>query len=58
MTNAQAIYAFICTGKRLEIPSDCAVSEIISSCWVDDPDKRPQFSEIVKRLELLQSKLL
>ncbi|GJN19364.1 hypothetical protein PR202_gb06633 [Eleusine coracana subsp. coracana] len=42
--------------KRLEIPRevDPQVANIISSCWENDPSKRPSFSQLLSPLKQLQ----
>ena len=42
--------------RRLEIPKeiDPLVATIISSCWENDPSKRPSFSQLLSPLKQLQ----
>jgi serine/threonine protein kinase len=42
--------------KRPDIPDFVLppVAELISDCWVDDPDERPPFEEIVERLAAME----
>ncbi|KAJ7527007.1 hypothetical protein O6H91_16G031700 [Diphasiastrum complanatum] len=53
MSAVQAAYAVVNKCARPEIPPDCprVLSEMMKQCWSSNPDKRPDFWEIVKRLE-------
>jgi hypothetical protein len=48
----QIAYAAAEQGLRPEIPSFCPpeYAELMSECWADDPDERPSFAQILKRL--------
>lgn len=39
--------------KRLPIPDTCPewYATLIKDCWDQDPDARPSFAEIIKRLK-------
>lgn len=43
------------TGYRMSCPKGCPsnVFELIQMCWDQDPQKRPKFSEIEKKLETI-----
>ena len=62
----QDIVQLVCEGERLEIPSRCPVelAEILQECWSDgtrysnvsnviDPQKRPEFSALIDRIDVL-----
>ncbi|KAF3781391.1 Serine/threonine-protein kinase [Nymphaea thermarum] len=53
MTAEQAAYAVSQKNARPPIPATCpaAISSLINHCWASNPDKRPQFDEIVPILE-------
>ncbi|PKA64616.1 Serine/threonine-protein kinase HT1 [Apostasia shenzhenica] len=53
MTPIQAAFAVVNKNMRPIIPSDCPVAlrALIEQCWSSLPEKRPEFSEIVKVLE-------
>ncbi|PKA56034.1 Serine/threonine-protein kinase HT1 [Apostasia shenzhenica] len=48
---------FLVQNMRPIIPSDCPVAlrALIEQCWSSLPEKRPEFSEIVKVLEQFES---
>jgi len=50
------IYKDIIVGKRPNIPENCpqSIAQLIIQCWDHDPQKRPNFKEIVKSLANLQ----
>eukprot|EP01107_Rhizomastix_libera_P015819 TRINITY_DN618_c0_g1_i2.p1 TRINITY_DN618_c0_g1~~TRINITY_DN618_c0_g1_i2.p1 ORF type:complete len:1313 (-),score=340.47 TRINITY_DN618_c0_g1_i2:2175-5564(-) len=45
-----AIFTFVQSGKRLDIPSDCPFKQLIENSWSQNPDSRPSFNEIVSIL--------
>ncbi|KAJ7566248.1 hypothetical protein O6H91_02G094200 [Diphasiastrum complanatum] len=53
MSAVQAAFAVVDKHARPVIPPDCphVLSNIMKQCWFANPDKRPDFWEIVKRLE-------
>ncbi|KAJ7295676.1 hypothetical protein O6H91_13G027200 [Diphasiastrum complanatum] len=56
MTSAQAAYAVVEKEARPEQSSDCppALNALMKECWSPIPDERPEFSQIVKKLEQLK----
>lgn len=52
MTPEQAAYAVAQKNARPPLPAACpvALSHLITQCWATNPDKRPQFMEIVSIL--------
>lgn len=52
MSNLQAAYAAAFKQERPTIPDDIApdLAFIIQSCWVEDPNLRPSFSQIIRML--------
>ncbi|XP_031264331.1 serine/threonine-protein kinase CTR1-like isoform X2 [Pistacia vera] len=55
LTPMQVIGAVAFSGKRLEIPDNVnpAVATLMESCWADDPDSRPCFSNVMEILQQL-----
>ncbi|XVE57132.1 hypothetical protein DITRI_Ditri04bG0066800 [Diplodiscus trichospermus] len=53
MTPEQAAFAVCQKNARPPLPSSCplAFSHLINRCWSSNPEKRPQFNEIVSILE-------
>ncbi|KAL2935993.1 Serine/threonine-protein kinase HT1 [Bienertia sinuspersici] len=53
MTPEQAAFAVCQKNARPPMPSECppALSHLIKKCWSSNPDKRPQFDDIVSILE-------
>lgn len=53
MTPEQAAFAVSQKNVRPPLPTSCplAFSHLINQCWTTNPDKRPQFEEIVSLLE-------
>ncbi|CAO1368945.1 unnamed protein product [Diamesa hyperborea] len=47
------LLTFLKTGQRLEQPENCStyLFELMSQCWAADPDDRPSFSDINKKLD-------
>jgi tRNA A-37 threonylcarbamoyl transferase component Bud32 len=47
------IARFVMEGNREKIPKDCPseFKELIEQCWSQEPNQRPEFQEIVTRLE-------
>ncbi|XP_047308597.1 serine/threonine-protein kinase STY13-like [Impatiens glandulifera] len=52
MSNLQAAYAAAFKQERPGIPDDIApdLAFIIQSCWVEDPNMRPTFSQVIRML--------
>ncbi|XP_015870159.1 serine/threonine-protein kinase STY13 [Ziziphus jujuba] len=52
MSNLQAAYAAAFKQERPSLPEDISpdLAFIIQSCWVEDPNLRPSFSQIVRML--------
>ncbi|KAG8499997.1 hypothetical protein CXB51_006446 [Gossypium anomalum] len=52
MSNLQAAYAAAFKQERPSLPKDISpdLAFIIQSCWVEDPNMRPSFSQIVRML--------
>ncbi|QDZ25398.1 serine/threonine protein kinase [Chloropicon primus] len=50
-----SLYSQIISGARPSLPQDCSSSlaDLIKECWSGDPNARPTFSAISKRLEVL-----
>ncbi|KAL2341886.1 hypothetical protein Fmac_009826 [Flemingia macrophylla] len=59
MNPIQAAFAVVNKNSRPVIPSDCApaMRALIEQCWCLQPDKRPEFWQIVKVLEQFESSL-
>ncbi|CAI9760189.1 unnamed protein product [Fraxinus pennsylvanica] len=59
MTPIQAAFAVVNKNLRPAIPDDCplAMRALIDQCWSVQPDKRPEFWQIVKVLEQFESSL-
>ncbi|RDX74910.1 Serine/threonine-protein kinase HT1 [Mucuna pruriens] len=59
MTPIQAAFAVVNKNSRPVIPSDCppAMRALIEQCWSLQPDKRPEFWQVVKVLEQFESSL-
>ncbi|XP_060194218.1 serine/threonine/tyrosine-protein kinase HT1-like isoform X1 [Lycium barbarum] len=57
MTPVQAAFAVVNKNMRPPIPRDCppAMRALIELCWALQPDKRPEFWQIVKVLEQFES---
>lgn len=47
------LLAYLTAGNRLEQPEICSKSvyELMLHCWAHNPDDRPDFSEILSKLE-------
>lgn len=47
------------SGKRLHRPDNCTneLYDIMMQCWHENPDERPDFKNLVKRLEPAQQKI-
>lgn len=52
MSNLQAAYAAAFKQERPSLPEDISadMAFIIQSCWVEDPNMRPSFSQIIRML--------
>ncbi|KAL3633387.1 hypothetical protein CASFOL_022914 [Castilleja foliolosa] len=52
MSNLQAAYAAAFKAERPSVPEDtpAELAYIIQSCWVEDPNMRPSFSQIIRML--------
>ncbi|KAK6133417.1 hypothetical protein DH2020_032829 [Rehmannia glutinosa] len=59
MTPIQAAFAVVNKNLRPVVPGDCppAMKALIEQCWSLQPDKRPEFWQIVKVLEEFESSL-
>lgn len=59
MTPVQAAFAVVNKNMRPAIPVNCppAMKALIEQCWSLQPDKRPEFWQIVKVLEEFESSL-
>ncbi|CAH9123611.1 unnamed protein product [Cuscuta epithymum] len=59
MTSVQAAFAVVNKNTRPTIPMDCppSMKTLIEQCWCLQPDKRPEFSQIVKVLEQFETSL-
>ncbi|KAL2931931.1 Serine/threonine-protein kinase HT1 [Bienertia sinuspersici] len=59
MTPIQAAYAVVNKNLRPAFPKDCppAMRALIEQCWSFQPDKRPEFWQVVKVLEQFESSL-
>ena len=44
--DSESILKFVGAGKRLDIPEDCLLSDLIEQSWNQEPPKRPSFKEI------------
>jgi hypothetical protein len=38
---------------KAHVATRCALDQLLDQCWVEEPDKRPSFAEIVLTLESL-----
>ena len=49
------VFDKVMNGYRLEIPEGCQpeIYELMIDCWLSDPNERPSFNEIHKRLSAL-----
>jgi hypothetical protein len=54
-----SLYVFFFQNSRPVIPSNCppAMRALIEECWSLNPDKRPEFWQVVKVLEQFESSL-
>ncbi|KAK3007140.1 hypothetical protein RJ639_016697 [Escallonia herrerae] len=59
MTPIQAAFAVVNKNLRPSIPGDCpaAMRALIEQCWCLQPEKRPEFWQVVKVLEQFESSL-
>ncbi|KAL6991074.1 hypothetical protein U1Q18_009194 [Sarracenia purpurea var. burkii] len=59
MTPIQAAFAVVNKNLRPAIPGDClpAMRALIEQCWSTQPEKRPEFWQVVKVLEQFESSL-
>ncbi|KAK7327870.1 hypothetical protein VNO77_21963 [Canavalia gladiata] len=59
MNPIQAAFAVVNKNSRPVIPSNCppAMRALIEQCWCSQPDKRPEFWQVVKVLEQFESSL-
>ncbi|CAH1415845.1 unnamed protein product [Lactuca virosa] len=57
MTPIQAAFAVVHKNLRPTIPADCApaMKALIEQCWSTQPEKRPEFWQVVKVLEEFES---
>lgn len=56
MSTIQAAFAVVDKEVRPPVPANCPrpLKELMEECWATNPDKRPSFYEIVKRLDQFQ----
>ncbi|KAK9085309.1 hypothetical protein Sjap_025720 [Stephania japonica] len=59
MTPIQAAYAVVNKNMRPVVPADCPspLRTLVEQCWSLNPEKRPEFWQIVKMLEQFESSL-
>jgi len=59
MTPLQAAYAVVNKNLRPVVPLSCPtpLQQLMEQCWSAQPDKRPEFSQIVQTLETLKKAL-
>ncbi|KAL8130362.1 hypothetical protein V2J09_019517 [Rumex salicifolius] len=59
MNPIQAAYAVVNKKVRPPLPEDCptVMGALIEQCWHSQPEKRPEFSQIVKVLEQFESSI-
>ncbi|KAK9089251.1 hypothetical protein Scep_028333 [Stephania cephalantha] len=59
MTPIQAAYAVVNKNMRPVVPADCPspLRTLVEQCWSLNPEKRPEFWQIVKILEQFESSL-
>ncbi|KQK05350.1 dual specificity protein kinase shkB [Brachypodium distachyon] len=59
MTPVQAAFAVVNKNLRPVVPSSCPapLRQLMEQCWSSQPDKRPEFSEVVPILENLKTVL-
>lgn len=59
MSNLQAAYAAAFKQERPSLPEDISpdLAFIIQSCWVEDPNMRPSFSQIIRMLNTFHFKV-
>lgn len=52
-TSVNELFEVIKRGERMKRPPSCPLNiyEVMETTWQTDPDKRPTFSEIVRKLE-------
>lgn len=55
ITFSYQVEDMIQAGKRPDIPEGCPsdYADLIKDCWAQEPDDRPHFSEVVKRLHAM-----
>lgn len=60
ITPVQAAFAVVHKNARPTFPEHCplAIRKLIEKCWVQNPEKRPEFWEIVSVLEQFEASLL
>lgn len=60
ITPVQAAFAVVHKNARPTFPEHCpfAIQKLIEKCWVQNPEKRPEFWEIVSILEQFEASLL
>lgn len=59
MTPLQAAYAVVNKNLRPVVPSSCPtpLQQLMEQCWSAQPEKRPEFTQIVRTLESLKTAL-
>ena len=57
MSNADVIEQ-VSNGFRLPCPADCPeeIYQVMQSCWHENPEQRPSFSELAAKIEELITK--
>ncbi|ELP89868.1 serine-threonine protein kinase, putative [Entamoeba invadens IP1] len=51
--DTESILKFVCAEKRLEISDECPVKKLITMCWSQNPQNRPDFRDITMELKLI-----
>lgn len=53
------LLVYLGSGQRLQRPENCSVElyELMLGCWADDPQKRPNFNDILSKLEPSHSRI-
>ncbi|KAM5129343.1 tyrosine-protein kinase receptor TYRO3 [Mantella aurantiaca] len=53
------IYSYLIAGNRLKQPPDCLdeLYEMMCQCWITEPKRRPCFTDLKRRLEVILGRL-
>lgn len=53
------LLAYLACGQRLQRPENCSehLYELMLHCWADNPEDRPEFTDIVQKLEPSHQKI-